>query len=144
MEKINFKITTPEKVVFKDEVDSITLPTTTGEITILPNHLPLISVLKAGEILIKKNEQEFSMSVSGGFVEVLSTKVVVLADSAERSEELDITRAEQALQRAKDLREKKNVDVREFGALTAQIEKEMARVKVGRKFRNRIEKNIKI
>ncbi|MFA6537355.1 MAG: ATP synthase F1 subunit epsilon [Patescibacteria group bacterium] len=144
MEKINFKIATPERVVFKGEVDSITLPTTTGEITVLPNHLPLISVLKAGEILIKNNGEDVSVAVSGGFIEVLATKVVVLADSAERSEELDVSRAEEALRRAMELREKKTVDVREFGALTAQIEKEMARIKVGRKSRHRLEVNSKL
>ncbi len=144
MEKINFKIATPEKVVFKDEVDSITLPTTTGEITVLPSHLPLISVLKSGEIVVKKGEEEIVMSVSGGFIEVLTSKVVVLADSAERSEEIDLTRAEEAMKRASELREKKSVDSREFASLSAQIEKEMARIRVGRKFRGRIEKNTKI
>lgn len=137
--KINFKIATPERVVFKDEVDSITLPTTMGEITILPNHIPLISVLKTGEITVKKGENEFSMAVAGGFVEVLSEKVVVLADRAERSEEIDVARAEAAMERARKLREEKNVDTVEFAALSAQIEKEMARLHVGRKRQRRME-----
>jgi len=131
--KINFKIATPERVVFKEEVDSITLPTQTGEITILPNHVPLISILKPGEINVKMGERTISMAVSGGFIEVLSTKVVVLADTAERAEEIDIAKAEAAVKRAMELREKKLVDRREFAAVSAQIEKELARVKVGRK-----------
>lgn len=137
--KINFKIATPERVVFKDEVDSITLPTVMGEITILPNHIPLISVLKTGEITVKNGEDEFSMAVAGGFVEVLSEKVVVLADRAERSEEIDVARAEAAMERARKLREEKNVDTVEFAALSAQIEKEMARLRVGRKQQKRVE-----
>ena len=131
--KINFKIATPEKVVYKDDVDSVTVPTEMGEITILPNHIPLISILKAGEIIIRKGEGETTVSVAGGFLEVLSTKVVVLADRAERSEEIDLERAKVAMQRATDLREQKAVDSREFAALTAQIEKELARIRVGRK-----------
>ncbi len=66
--KINFKIATPEKVVYKDEVDAISVPTKMGEITVLPNHIPLISVLVAGEIVVRKGEEEVAMSVSGGFL----------------------------------------------------------------------------
>jgi F-type H+-transporting ATPase subunit epsilon len=138
--KINFKIATPERVVYKDEVDAITLPTQSGEITILPNHLPLISVLKPGEIVIKKGNEILAIAVSGGFIEVLSMKVVVLADTAERSEEIDVARAEAAVKRAQTLREEKLTDSREFAKVAALIEKEMARVKVGRKFRQRIDR----
>jgi len=140
MMKINFKIATPERVVYKDEVDAITLPTQSGEITILPNHLPLISVLKPGEIVIKKGNEMLAIAVSGGFIEVLSTKVVVLADTAERSEEIDVARAEAAVKRARTLREEKLTDSREFAKVSALIEKEMTRVKVGRKFRQRIDR----
>jgi len=139
MEKINFKITTPERVVYKDEVDSITLPTLEGEITVLPNHLPLISVLKPGEIMVKKGNEVVHLAVSGGFLEVLSTKVVILADTAEKSEEIDIARAEEAMKRAIELKEKRLVDAREFAAVSAMIEKEFARVKVGRKHLQRID-----
>jgi F-type H+-transporting ATPase subunit epsilon len=133
MEKINFKITTPEKVVYKANVDSITLPTKEGEITILPKHIPLISILKPGEIkVVSGNEVDF-ISVSGGFIEVLSTKVVILADTAERSEEIDVSRAEVAMQRAKELRDQRRVDAKEFVMLSAQIEKELARIRVGKK-----------
>ncbi len=138
--KINFKIATPERVVFKDEVDSITLPTQSGEITILPNHLPLISVLKPGDIVIKKGNDAFDIAVSGGFIEVLSTKVVVLADTAERSEEIDVARAEAAVKRAQTLREEKLTDSREFAKVAALIEKELVRVKVGRKYMQRVER----
>lgn len=140
MEKINFKIATPERVVYKDEVESITIPTRQGEITVLPNHIPLIAVLVPGEILVKKGNETVAMAVSGGFLEVLSTKVVVLADTAERSEEIDITRAEEAMKRAQELQIEKTMDRQAFVALSAQIEKELARVKVGRKYISRVEK----
>lgn len=136
---MNFKIATPEKVVFKEDIDSVTLPTTSGEITVLPNHVPLISVLRPGEIRIQNDGKETVLAVSGGFVEVLSTKVVILADTAERSDEIDVARAETAIRRAEALRNERASDSREFAALTAQIEKELARVKVGRKMAHRVE-----
>jgi F-type H+-transporting ATPase subunit epsilon len=139
MQKINFKIATPEKVVFKSEiVEQITLPTMQGEITILPNHIPLISVLKPGEIVIKENGAEKMMSVSGGFIEVLADKVVVLADTAERAEELDIERAEAAIKRAQEAMTQKRFDAKEFASISAQIEKELARVKVAKKYRDKM------
>lgn len=139
MEKINFKIATPERVVFKDEVDSVTLPTRLGEITILPKHIPLIAIITPGEIVVRKDGVESSMAVSGGFIEVLSTKVVALADSAERSEEIDVARAEAAVKRAGALHAQKATDAVEFAKISALIEKELARVKVGRKHIQRVE-----
>ena len=69
MKKIKFKIVTPERIVFEDEVDQVTLPVTDGEVTILPNHLSYIASLKAGEIMLKKDGKEINMAVSGGFIE---------------------------------------------------------------------------
>jgi F-type H+-transporting ATPase subunit epsilon len=142
MQKINFKIATPERVVFKNDVDSITLPTMEGEITILPNHIPLISVLKAGEIRVVNGKDIQSIAVSGGFIEVLSTKVVVLADTAERSEEIDIKRAEEAMKRAQELKNTRQIDAKEFAMIAAQIEKELARIKVARNYRPRVEMQV--
>jgi len=132
---INFKIATPERVVFKDEVSQITLPTQMGEITVLPNHVPLISALVAGEVKVKKGNLEKVMSVSGGFIEIQAEKVVVLADTAERAEEIDIKRAEEAKKRAEQAMDKKQMDAVQFACLAAQIEKEMARIRVGRKYK---------
>ena len=139
MEKINFKIATPEKVVFKAGVDQITLPTMQGEITILPNHIPLIGVLQPGEIRIKRGTEDTILSVSGGFIEVLADKVVALADTAERAEELDIERAEAAKKRAEEALENKRYDAKEFARLSAMIEKETARIRVAKKHRIRID-----
>lgn len=137
--KINFKIATPERVVFKNEVDKIILPTVNGEITVLPNHIPLIAILKAGEIKIYNDQETASISVSGGFIEVLSDKVVVLADTAEKAEELDIKRAKQAIDRAKETMKNKKHDAKEFAAVSALLEKELARFKVAKKHRHRLD-----
>ena len=133
MKTIKFEIVTPEKTVLKEKINQITIPTKDGEITVLPNHIPLVSILVPGEIILKKGEKDFSIAVSGGFVEVLVDKVVILADTAERAEEIDERRAEEAKRRAEKIKKEKTVDSREFAALSARIEKELARIKVARK-----------
>lgn len=127
---IKFEIVTPEHVVLKQEALQITVPTKSGEITILPDHIPLISILKPGVIEVKRvdNVAEI-MSVSGGFIEVLKDKVVILADTAERAEELDVARIEDAKKRAEEIKKNaKAADDIDFTAAAAQIEKELARM----------------
>jgi len=143
MKKIKFQITTPERVVYSEEVEQITIPTKDGEITVLPGHLPLVSSLMPGELRAVKDGQESSMAVAGGFVEVMPDQVVILADSAEHAEEIDLEKAEEARKKAEKLREEaQQMDAEEFAALTAKIEKEFARTKVARKkkYRNLPEK----
>lgn len=130
---INFKIATPERIVFDSLIDSVTLPTQVGVITVLPNHIPLISVLVPGELEIDKSKEKIALAVSGGFIQINPNEIVILADAAEKSEEIDIQKAEEAIARAKEIREQKAVDSREFAALTAQIELELARIKVGKR-----------
>lgn len=135
--KLNFEITTPERVVFSAAIDEVVLPTPQGEIGILPNHIPLVSLLSAGELRIKKGGETTYMAVSGGFIEVRPDKVVVLADTAEHAEDIDEKRAEEARKRAQELSQEKRADAKEFAALSAKIEKEFARLKVARKKRRR-------
>ncbi|KKR49182.1 MAG: ATP synthase epsilon chain [Candidatus Magasanikbacteria bacterium GW2011_GWC2_40_17] len=135
MQKIDLQITTPEGVAYKaSDIDAISLPTSTGEITILPGHIPLVSALIAGEARIKRGEETEFLAVSGGFIEVQPNfKVVVLADTAERAEHIDIDRAKKARQKAEELMKQKHVNDVEYAALTSKIEREMARVKVARR-----------
>lgn len=135
---MKFKIVTPDGVIYEDEIESVSLPTLSGEITILPHHIPLISVIKAGEIRIAKDNHEIGIAVSSGVIEVReSNDVVVIADTAERAEHIDIERAEQARQRAEELmKQEKFADDRQFATLQAQMEKELARIRVGKKYRN--------
>lgn len=141
-----FKIATPEKVVFEaPAVDSISLPTSTGEITILPDHIPLVSSLVAGEVRVVIAGQPVVMAVSGGFIEIRPGQVVVLADTAERADEIDEARAEQARVKAKELMEQeKTVEAEGYAALAAKMEKELARLKVVRKYRDRKAPSIKV
>jgi F-type H+-transporting ATPase subunit epsilon len=93
MAEIKLEIVTPEKRVFDETVDAVTVPTMTGEIGILPNHAPLISTLKSGILAYSNKGVTERMVVSGGFVEVSSNKVSVMAEVAERAEEIDVDKA---------------------------------------------------
>jgi len=136
--KIKFKIVTPERTVFEDEVDQVTLPVSDGEVTILPNHRSYIASLKAGEIMLKKDGREIDMAVSGGFIEFDKNSLIVLADTAEHAEEIDLKRAEEARVRAEELKKGKVImDESEFARVAGAVEKEMARIKVARKHRTK-------
>ncbi len=133
-QKIKFKVVTPERTVFQDEIDQVTLPTTDGEVTVLPNHMPYITVLGSGEISLKKEGQESILAVSGGFVELNKNEMVVLADMAERAEEIDLQMAEDAKKRAEEsMKQKITMDESEYALVAAAIEKESARIKVAKK-----------
>lgn len=93
-------VVTVERSVFSDQVDSITVPGTEGELGVLPHHAPLLTALSYGEVRIRQGSQETDLAVGGGFLEVRPDKVVILADMAERAEEIDIARAEAARKRA--------------------------------------------
>jgi F-type H+-transporting ATPase subunit epsilon len=135
--KIKFKIATPERVVYEDTVDQITLPTKLGEITILPNHIPLVSFLVPGEVLIKKGNDEIPLAVSGGFIEFAENKLTILADTAERAEELEETKIEEARKNVEELLAKKqDMDDVVYAGLAVQMERELARLKVVRKYKN--------
>jgi len=134
---IKFEIVTPERVVLKETIFQVLVPTRDGEITVLPEHIPLISVLKPGIIEIVKDDGEAEiLSVSGGFIEVLRDKVVILADTAERAEEIDLERAEEARRRAEKLRsETDKFDERRFANISAKLAVELARTKAVTRWR---------
>ena len=102
MKEIFVEIITPSKSVYKGQVKSINIPGTLGNFQVLFNHAPLLSTFEIGKIkLIDINDKEIEYATSGGTVEVNDNKILVLADSAETSEEIDIERAKQAYERAK-------------------------------------------
>lgn len=132
---LNFKIVTPERVVFEDNVESVSIPTADGEITVLPHHLPIVTLLQAGVLRIKKGEQETALAVSSGVVEVNARRVVILADTAERADELEEEKIEKARAQAQKLMESKRSDSEAFAEATAALERELARLKVARRHR---------
>lgn len=134
---IQFEIVTPERVVLRQEALQVTVPTTSGEITVLPDHIPLVSVLQPGVIEVKRTDNVVEiMAVSGGFIEVMKDKVVILADTAEHAAELDEARIKEAQARAEELKKQaKNRDDVEFTEIAARIEKELARERALNKWR---------
>ena len=137
MKTIKFEIVTPEKIILKETIRQITVPTKDGEITVLPDHTPLVAGLKPGILhVVKENGEPELISVSGGFIEVLKSKIVILADTAERAYEIDLDRAEESYRRAEELKQKmERTDREQFVEVAAQIEKELARVKAVHRWR---------
>jgi len=142
--KLKFKIITPEREVFSDEIDQVSLMTTDGEITILPEHIPLVSILQSGELKYKKDGKEVLLAVSGGFVEVKDdNSVYILADTAEMAGEIDVDRAKEAIDRAKKTMEEiRNEEEIDFTALKADLQRAMNRLKIGKKYKKLPQANI--
>jgi len=132
---ITFQIVTPERVVFEAEILQVTVPTESGEITVLPDHLPIVSILKPGvlELKLENNETEV-LAVSGGFVEVLRDKVVILADSAEMAHDLDEEKIEEAKKAAENIKIEA-VDEKDFTSAISLIERQLTRSKAVKRWR---------
>ena len=94
------EIVTPERLAYSDEVDSVQLPGIEGELGVLPHHAPLVSTLGIGELRIRKGGAEESFAIVGGFLQVLPTKVVVLAETADMASEIDLEKAQEARREA--------------------------------------------
>lgn len=124
---IQCEIVTQERLVYAGEADYVSLPGVEGRMGVLPNHSPLLTVLGFGEVMVRTKGREEFFAVGGGFAEVRPDRVVVLADSAERADEIDVERAERARQRAE---EAMAVGVREDPAQYEQIEASLRRAKI--------------
>ena len=133
----SLKCVTPERLLLAAEVVAVTLPIAGGEVTIFSKHEPYIGALQAGEITIERMDgTKESLAVSGGFVECEDNVLSVLADTAERAEEIDIERAETARERAEILRKEAiSLGDEEYARVAAVLEKEVIRLKVARKHR---------
>ena len=97
---LTLEIVTPERPLVRETVDEVTLPGAEGELGILPGHTPLLTTLKVGVLSYRKGEQRSYVAIAYGFAEALSDRVTVLAQVAERAEEIDVTKAKAALERA--------------------------------------------
>ena len=115
----NLEILTAEGEIFNQEVDLVVLPGIEGELAILPGHAPLVTKLDSGQLLIRAGKEEQNLVVFGGFVQVLAHKVTVLADAAERVDEIDEERAKNAMSRAQSRIETVDTDVNLERALSS-------------------------
>jgi F-type H+-transporting ATPase subunit epsilon len=134
---LKIEIITPERIVFQEEgVDSVTLPGSEGELTILPKHAPLMTELVPGALTFRRGGVETDVALSGGFLEVRDDRVVVLADTAERSDEIDLARAEAARRRAQEALASRQ-DTVDVARAMAALERATARLKVIERRRRR-------
>jgi F-type H+-transporting ATPase subunit epsilon len=97
---LHLEIVTPERLAYSDDVDSVQLPGSEGELGVLPHHAPLVSTLGVGELRIRKGGAEESFAIVGGFLQVLPTKVVVMAETADMASEIDLEKAQEARREA--------------------------------------------
>ena len=133
MPKIKLDIVSAERALVSEEVDYISAPGAAGILGILPRHTPLLTALTIGELRYKKDGEEFTYAIHGGFMEVRPDHVTVLADAAEHAEEIDEARAEQARQRAQEmLKEKPHADA-EFALIEQSLRRAELRLRVAKR-----------
>jgi F-type H+-transporting ATPase subunit epsilon len=134
---LTLQIITPERIVFEEEgVESLTVPGADGELTILPQHAALMTALRPGAVVFRRGGDEVDLALSGGFMEVRDDKVTVLADTAERSDEIDQARAEEARRRAQE-RMATHDTAFDFARAVAALERAQARIRVSERRRRR-------
>ncbi len=129
---LRLEIITIEGTEFDEDVDMVIAPGSEGVLGILPHHTPLITTLTYGELDIKKEGQDQFFAIGGGFMEVRPDHVIVMADSAERAEEIDIDRAAAALQRAEDILSHEGEQF-DFSRAEAALQRSAARLKVAQR-----------
>ncbi len=137
---LKLKIVTPEKVVLEEEVNQVTLPTMAGEITVLPEHIPLVSALKSGDVVAVANGEHIPFAVSGGFIEVKKndnvTEVIILADFAEHVADITDEAIMKAKARAAELKTLHDKgEIVDFEHFEAELERSLTRVKIADKWR---------
>ena len=133
MSSIKLDIVTAERMIYSEDVNMVVAPGVEGQLGILPHHTPLMTTLQAGELHIKKDDEEIVLAISGGFIEVRPDRVIVLADSAERAEEIDIARAEEAKRRAEQKLATGRVAEFDTAIASAALLRAMSRLKVAEK-----------
>ena len=143
MKQLKLKIITPERLIFEEMVDQVSLPTTLGEITVLPDHIPLITSLSSGDVVALVNGEHIPMALVGGFLEIKQdeegiTNVAVLADFAEHVSHINNEEIEKAKNKAEELRKqmenKEHVDYEHFAT---ELERSLTRVRIADKWKTK-------
>ena len=134
---IRLEIVTPERVIYSDEVDAVVVPGVEGQLGILPHHAPLMTMLQPGELKVRKGGEEIYVAIFGGFLEVRPDRVIVLADAAERAEEIDVGRAEEAKRRAEQQMTNRVLSEVEKARAEAALRRSLVQLKVAERRRKR-------
>jgi F-type H+-transporting ATPase subunit epsilon len=139
MATLHLHIITPLGTVLLQEVSFVVVPTLAGEVTVRPGHIPLISVIKAGELVLGTDESRVPFSIFSGVLEVKDTETgtaaILLVDRSEKAEDIDIERAEASYKRAEELRSMATVGDTDFAHFEQLMNKELNRVNIARKYR---------
>lgn len=141
MASLKLEIVTAESPVFSGEVDAIVAPGVMGQFTVLPHHAAFMTMLEPGELCLRVGGQETFMAVSGGFLEVTDDKVIILADAAERADDIDAARAEAAKKRAQE-QMRRPLTAAELAAAEAALRRSLARLRVSERRKKRGERVI--
>ena len=133
---LHLQIITPEKTVFDDEVDQVSLPTENGEITILPHHASLVTTIHTGELIYKKHQKESHLAAGFGFAQIADNNVKVLVDLAAPEEEIEEKAIEAAKREAEEaLKQKHTLSEEEYATAAANLQKALMQLKVKRRHR---------
>ena len=132
MATLKLEIVTPEGRTYSEDVDMVTLPGVEGEMGILPQHVPLMTQIKAGEVAVRKSGHDYFLAVGEGFVEITGDKVAIMTDMAIRAEQIDETKAEEARKRA-EARLAEKLDDEEAALVSAALMHSLAQLKVKRR-----------
>lgn len=137
MATLKLEIVTPDKLAYSDDVDGVVLPAIEGEIGVLPMHIPLMTTIKPGELIVKKGNTESFLAVGEGFVTIDQTSVKVLTDMAIEWEAIDEHAAEAAVKRAQEaIANKHDLGGEEAAAVQAALAKSLAQLHVKRRRRS--------
>ena len=126
---LHLEIITPEKVVYKDNVDEVIVETENGQISILPEHVNLLTRVMPGEMIIKKGNQEHFLAITGGFLEISDNHINLLADYAIRAEDIEVAKIQEAQKRAEHMIKEK-VTEKEFRIAEAELQKALLQLHV--------------
>ena len=128
---LQLDIVTPERLAYSDEVDSVVLPGSEGELGVLPHHAPLLSTLGLGELRIRKAGEEEAFAIVGGFVQVRPDKVVVMAETADMASEIDLEKVQEARREAERALEAGYHEGADLAVARAQLQQALLRIRVG-------------
>jgi F-type H+-transporting ATPase subunit epsilon len=134
-EKLQLEVVTPDRLVVSETVEIVMAMGALGEFGILPGHVPFLTTLQAGELRYRKNNQLEYMAVSGGFAEVSSNKVTVLAEAAEKAREIDLDRAKRARERAEKRLARAKSEALDYIRAEAALKRSLLRLRVAEKGR---------
>ena len=134
-ETLKLEIVTPEAVTYSEDVDMVTLPGAEGELGVFPRHVPLMTQVMAGEVIVRKNNQDYFLAIGGGFAEITGNRVAILTDMAIKATDIDESKAEEARRRAEERMSQKLSD-EEVANVSAALAHSLAQLKVKRRGRS--------